>query len=283
VKRSLAYGYDLFDVLQIACSNPVKHYGLPIGLLQPKQKADFIVVNNLQDFEVLATYCKGECLAKDGKTLLSSLPIGKINNFRTSLKNPDDFKVRADGSKLRVIAVIDGQLITKEEIVAAKADNAGNLAVDLPNDILKLVVVNRYQDTPPQVGFVKNFGLKRGAIASSVAHDSHNIIAVGTSDEEISQAVNLVIKEEGGLAAVAGHESQVLPLPVAGLMSNLEGYQVAKMYVDLEAFVKLKLSPKLQSPFMTLSFLALLVIPELKLSDKGLFDGRQFRFVPLSF
>lgn len=283
VVRSIAKGYDLFKVLQVASVNPVRHYGLRVGLLQPNNPADFIVVSDLQKFDVLETYIQGRLVAKAGKTLLAPFPIKPINNFQTVFKKIQDFQVKASGKKLRVISAIDGQLITKEDIVDAKIDKEGNLAIDQDRDILKLIVVNRYTDAPPQVAFVKNFGLQRGALASSVAHDSHNIVAVGTSDEEIMRAVNAVIIERGGLAAVAGRDTAIVPLPVAGLMSDKDGYQVARMYEQLEAFIKVRLEPTLTSPLMTLSFLALLVIPDLKLSDKGLFDVKKFQFVPLSF
>ncbi|HRN92829.1 MAG TPA: adenine deaminase C-terminal domain-containing protein, partial [Ferruginibacter sp.] len=143
-------------------------------------------------------------------------------------------------------------------------------------DILKIAVINRYHPAPPAVAFIKNFGLTHGAIASSVAHDSHNIVVVGTSDEAMCRAVNLIIEHRGGLSAVSNEATHVLPLPVAGLMSHDEGYKVAESYTAIDQFVKKTLGSTLTAPFMTLSFMALLVIPHLKLSDKGLFDGDQF-------
>ena len=262
VKRAVALGHDVMNVLQIACVNPVKHYNLDVGLLQVGDSADLIVVDNLQDFTVLATYCQGVLTAKTGSTLLPSVPLTPINKFITTPKTPGDFAIPARGSTVRVITVTDGQLITGEKCVPAHIEN-GEVIADLNADILKITVVNRYQDTPPTVALVQNFGLKRGAIASSVAHDSHNIVAVGTSDTEICAAVNAVISHQGGIAVAEDNVVHVLPLPVAGLMSDSDGYEVAKQYAELDNWAK-QLGSKLTAPFMTLSFMALLVIPDLK-------------------
>lgn len=277
VKRAVALGHDVMNILQIACVNPVKHYNLDVGLLQVGDSADLIVVDNLQDFTVLATYCQGILTAKTGSTLLPFVPVKPINKFITTSKTPGDFAITAKGATVRVITVTDGQLITGEKCVPARIEN-GEVIADLNADILKITVVNRYQDTPPTVALVQNFGLKRGAIASSVAHDSHNIVAVGTSDTEICAAVNAVISHQGGIAVAEDNVVHVLPLPVAGLMSDSDGYEVAKQYAELDNWAK-QLGSKLTAPFMTLSFMALLVIPDLKLSDRGLFSGKEFRFV----
>ena len=279
VKRAVALGHDVMNVLQVACVNPVKHYNLDVGLLQVGDSADLIVVNNLQDFQVLATYCQGILTAKTGSTLLPVVPLKPINNFLTSPKSPGDFTITARGAKVRVITVTDGQLITGEKSVPACIEN-GEVIADLEQDILKITVVNRYQDKPPSVALVQNFGLQRGAIASSVAHDSHNIVAVGTSDAEICTAVNAIIQHQGGIAVVEGNKVEVLPLAVAGLMSDADGDEVAKKYAELDAGAK-RLGSKLTAPLMTLSFMALLVIPDLKLSDRGLFNGQEFQFVSL--
>jgi adenine deaminase len=279
VKRAVALGHDVMNVLQIACVNPVKHYNLDVGLLQIGDSADLIVVDNLQDFTVLATYCQGILTAKTGSTLLPFVPVKPINKFITTSKTPGDFAITAKGATVRVITVTDGQLITGKKCVPARIEN-GEVIADLNADILKITVVNRYQDTPPTVALVQNFGLNRGAIASSVAHDSHNIVAVGTNDAEICAAVNAVISHQGGIAVVEGNRVEVLSLPVAGLMSDTDGYEVAKKYAELDAGAK-QLGSKLTAPFMTLSFMALLVIPDLKLSDRGLFSGQDFRFVSL--
>jgi adenine deaminase len=273
----VALGHDVMNILQIACVNPVKHYNLDVGLLQVGDSADLIVVDNLQDFTVLATYCQGILTAKTGSTLLPFVPVKPINKFITTSKTPGDFAITAKGATVRVITVTDGQLITGEKCVPARIEN-GEVIADLNADILKITVVNRYQDTPPTVALVQNFGLKRGAIASSVAHDSHNIVAVGTSDTEICAAVNAVISHQGGIAVAEDNVVHVLPLPVAGLMSDSDGYEVAKQYAELDNWAK-QLGSKLTAPFMTLSFMALLVIPDLKLSDRGLFSGKEFRFV----
>ena len=274
--RAVGKGKDLFKVLQAACLNPITHYSLPVGQVRSGDPADFILVKNLEKFEVLATYIQGQKVAEGGKTLIPSVKNEVINNFHTSLKKPEDFRIPASGKKVRVIEALDGQLITPE-IEGEILIRHGFAESNLEKDILKITVVNRYQDAPPAVAFIKNFGLKTGAIASSVGHDSHNIIAVGVDDESICRAVNLLIKAKGGISAVSGENEDVLPLPVGGIMSPEDGYQVAEAYTRIDQMAK-EMGSTLNSPFMTLSFMALLVIPDLKLSDKGLFDGKRFEF-----
>lgn len=278
--RARKKGCELFDVLQVACVNPVKHYNLDVGLLKEGNPADFIIVDDLHNFKVKATYINGQLVAKKGETLLTSVPSPILNNFHATLKAVSDFSLAPKGNNIKVIKAIDGELITESFTAAAKVvDN--NTVSDSDNDILKLTVVNRYKNEPPAIAFIQGFGLKNGAIASCVGHDSHNIIAVGTDDEMICKAVNLIIENKGGISAVDEKTEKVLPLPIAGIMTNLDGYKVAKLYAAIDAFAKKDLSCSLRSPFMTLSFMALLVIPNLKLSDLGLFDGGAFSFVPL--
>lgn len=281
VKRALEKGHDLFHILRAACINPVEHYKLGVGLLREQDNADFIVVNNLTDFQVEATYINGEKVAENGTSKIEFSPSEEINNFNTSLKNPEDFALPAEqATRIRVIEAFDGQLITKELLADAKVEN-GQLVSDPEQDVLKITVVNRYQDAPAAVAFIKNVGLQAGAIASSVGHDSHNIVAVGVDDESIARAVNLIIQAKGGVAAVYGAKEELLPLPVAGIMSADDGYTVARSYSAIDKISK-EMGSKLASPFMTLSFMALLVIPSLKLSDKGLFNGDSFTFVPVT-
>lgn len=277
VARAMSKGKDLFDVLRAACLNPIYHYSLPVGQLRNGDPADFILVKDLKKFEVLATYIKGQKVAENGKTLIPRIKNEVINKFNTSLKKPEDFRLSAQGTQVRVIEALDGQLITPE--IEGEILIRDSFAESSPDrDILKITVVNRYQDAPPAVAFIKNFGLKTGAIASSVGHDSHNIIAVGVDDDSICRAVNLLIEAKGGISAVRGKKEEVLPLPVGGIMSPEDGYQVAEAYTRIDRMAK-EMGSTLNSPFMTLSFMALLVIPDLKLSDKGLFDGRRFKFV----
>ncbi len=276
VRRAVAAGIDVYKVLQAACVNPVKHYGLEVGLLQPGDPADFIVVNNLQEFRVLQTYIDGQLVAQDGRSLLSHLPAEPVNQFACSPKRAADFALPVKGNTIKVIEALDGELVTNRLDLPATIVN-GLAVADPQRDILKLTVVNRYADEPPAVAFIKGFGLQQGALASSVGHDSHNITAVGVDDESLARAVNLVIANRGGLAAAGPDTEQVLPLPVAGLMSNRDGYEVAQDYIALDRLSK-ELGSSLRAPFMTLSFMALLVIPALKLSDKGLFDGERFAF-----
>jgi adenine deaminase len=276
VKRALAKGIDLFKVLQMACINPIDHYKLPVGKLRKGDAADFICVNNLKEFRILKTFIDGKQVSDDGKTKIERILPKVINHFQASEQKPENFSVRARGNRVRVIEALDGQLVTNELHYNAKVED-GELKADPENDVLKLAVVNRYIEAKPAVAFIKNFGLKRGAIASSVAHDSHNIIAVGVNDASIAKAVNLIIRHKGGVAAVDESNEFIIPLPIAGIMSDDDGYKVAQQYKEIDALAK-QMGSTLKAPFMTLSFMALLVIPALKLSDKGLFEGAQFRF-----
>jgi len=278
VKRALAKGHDLFHVLQAASVNPVQHYKLEVGLLQEKDPADFIVIDNPENFNILKTYINGKLVAENGKTKIEFTPSEIINNFHAEPKTEAQFLLPAKGTtKIRVIEPYNGQLITGMLELDAKIEN-GNVVSDLAQDVLKMAVVNRYQNAESALAFIKNFGLRKGAIASSVGHDSHNIIAVGVDEASLCRAVNLLIEAKGGISAVFGETEEILPLPVAGIMSAEDGYWVAEQYAKLDRTAK-EMGSTLTSPFMTLSFMALLVIPALKLSDKGLFDGQHFRFV----
>ncbi len=283
--RAVAKGIDLFKVLKAACVNPVMHYKLDVGLLRKGDAADFIVVKDLKKFEVVKTYINGVLVAEEGRSLIKTSRSEIINNFSCSKKSAADFALPWNGKNENpVIEALDGQLITNKLSVKPKVvDNY--IVSDVANDILKIAVVNRYQSAPVASSMIKNFGIRKGAIASSVAHDSHNIVAVGVDDESICHAVNLVIEHKGGISCVCpaapngSWTEMALPLPVAGLMSNEDGYMIAAQYEQLDRMAKAELGATLASPYMTLSFMALLVIPHLKLSDKGLFDGDRFEFV----
>lgn len=276
VKRALAKGHDLFDVLRCACINPVLHYGMRNGILREGDAADFIIIDNLDNWHILQTYVDGEIVAERGHCILPDKTHPLINQFDTPLKSPAQFAVKAESETIHVIEALDGQLITNKITARAKIEN-GLAISDTDNDILKIVVVNRYSDEAPAVAFIKNFGLNRGAIASTVAHDSHNIIAVGVSDEAICEAVNVLIKNTGGLSCVDGATQKSIALPVGGLMSDQPCAVIGKAYSEIDAMAK-GLGCTLHAPYMTLSFMALLVIPSLKLSDLGLFDGYKFQF-----
>lgn len=276
VKRAIDLGYNIMDVLKAASLNAVKHYNLNVGLLQKGDDADFIVLDNLEELNVLQTYIKGVLVAEKGISMMEHLETEPINNFKVEPIKVADIALADCGKRIKVISCIDGQLVTDTVVAEPKVEN-GSIVSDIERDILKLVVVNRYEKTQPAVSFIQNMGLKQGAIASSVAHDSHNIVAVGATDEDIVKAVNLLIDNGGGVVTVGNGETAILPLPVAGLMSNGDGYQVADDYEKADALAH-KLGTMLHAPFMTLAFMSLLVIPELKLSDKGLFDGSKFAF-----
>ena len=283
--RAVAKGIDVFNVLRAACANPVQHYKLEIGLLRVGDPADFITVNDLIQFQVLQTYIDGELVAENGISLIKRNLADiseRINNFNCKAITSSDLEISDndmayDMYSKNIIAALDGQLIT-DRVTARLNRNNGLIMSDTEADVLKIVVVNRYQAAPVSKGFIKNFGLKKGAIASSVAHDSHNIVAMGTDDEAIARALNLVISKQGGISCVGESDEMVIALPVAGLMSDDDGYEVADSYTAIDLMAK-SLGSKLSSPFMTLSFMALLVIPSIKLSDLGLFDGEKFELL----
>ncbi len=280
VKRALSKGHGLFDTLKAATLNPVRHYNLDTGLLRCGDDADFIVIDNLNEFNIKKTYIKGIKVAENGSPLIDETVKVKPNVFNTSRKTIDDFRIeRKKSGNILVIEAIDGELVTNKFITWPNVDD-GLIVADIERDILKIAAINRYEDASPALGFVKNFGLKRGAIASSVAHDSHNIIAVGANDKDICTAVNTIIDSKGGIAISVNGKTDLLPLPIAGLMSAADGYETAKKYAEMNLEAK-SLGSALESPFMTLSFMALTVIPKIKLSDKGLFDGESFSFIEL--
>jgi adenine deaminase len=279
VRRALHRGLDPMKILRAASLNPIRHYGLEVGLLQEGDPADLIVADDLDAFRILETYIDGRQVAARGESHLPQVAVETLNRFAATAKRTADFATPHGGNALNVIEALDGQLFTNH-IQASPALADDRVVSDVDADVLKFVVVNRYEDAPPAIGFLKGFGLEAGAIASSVGHDSHNVLAVGVSDEDLCTAVNLVIEQRGGLAVVSPRRSDILPLPVAGLMSTEDGARVAEEYHRLEERVKALGSP-LRSPFITLSFMALLVSPSLKLSDRGLFDVKRGRFVPL--
>jgi adenine deaminase len=278
--RAVAKGLNVFNILKAACINPVVHYQLPTGMARVNDPANFIVIEDLTHFKVAQTYINGQLVAEKGQSLIQPIDEKIINQFDTTLIKVEDIQVDlgtypTKENKIAVIEAIDGQLITNY-LWEDPTITDGKIISDTNKDILKIVVYNRYHPAAPKMAFIKNFGFKHGAIASTVAHDSHNIIAVGVNDHEIVQAINAVIQEKGGISCVKEQELKVLGLPVAGLMSKDDPYMVAEAYSTIDAMAK-SLGSKLGSPFMTLSFMALLVIPHLKLSDKGLFDGDRFK------
>lgn len=285
--RAVAKGKNIFNVLQAACINPVKHYKMKVGLLQVGDAADCIVVDDLINFKVTQTYINGELVAAAGKSFIQSVEVTAINQFDCNEIEVEQLKINVNeypniNGIIPVIEALDGQLITNK-IYCPATIIEGELVSNVADDILKIVVVNRYRNALIAKCFIKNFGLKKGAMASSVAHDSHNIVAVGVDDESLAAAINLVIQEKGGVSAVAQNKEIVLGLPIAGLMSAKDGYEIAEAYTAIDVMTKEDLGSTLAAPFMTLSFMALLVIPHLKLSDKGLFDGDKFEFIETGF
>ena len=279
VRRAIALDHNVMDVLKAASLNAVRHYNLNVGLLQQGDDADFIVADNLRNIMVRQTYIKGELVAENGVSKIKYVEHSTPNNFERPYLYAQDIFVPDEGKRIKVIECNEGQLFTNSFVAEPKVEKGG-LVSDVERDILKMVVVNRYKPCSPAVAFIKGFGLKRGALASSVAHDSHNLVAVGVTDSDILHAVNLLIEHTGGMTAYCNTEMMALPLPVAGLMSNEDGYEVATAYKNANKLAK-RLGSPLYAPFMTLSFMALLVIPELRLSDHGLFDVTKFEITSL--
>lgn len=279
IAKAIRSGYDPIDAICAATLIPVNHYKLEAALLQPGQPADFIIVDKLEDFNVLQTYIEGQLLADQGVSLIPKIEEEARNRFVANSISQKDIEIVATGHNVKVIDVIDGEIATGFfETVPPEID--GKIGSDTGRDILKIVVMNRYHKSKPAVALIHGFGLKSGAIASTVAHDSHNLIAIGADDESLVKAINLLIEEKGGICAVDNHEELVLALPFAGLMSGMDGKQLAELYKQLDAMARC-LGSTLKAPFMSLSFMSLLVIPSLKLSDKGLFDGDSFSFTGL--
>lgn len=285
VKRAISDGYPLFNVLKMACINPVLHYNLPVGLLREGDVADFILVKDLNDFEIKENWIEGECVFSENKIHFSPISQEPINHFeRTEPITESELKIHIetnqDGTEVNVISAIDGQLITESFSQLLKIKN-GIIQNDIENDILKCVVVNRYKNQAPvSIAFIKNFGLKKGAIVSSIAHDSHNIIAVGVDDLSISKAINAIIETKGGIAYADENETHLIPLEIGGLMTQKDATLLAEEYISLNKIVK-ENGCKLHAPFMTLSFMALPVIPKVKITDLGIFDVEKFDFISL--
>lgn len=280
VKQARQKGIDIFKILKAACINPIHHYNLPIGQLRLNDPADFIIIDTLQDFNVLSTYIQGRCVFENGESKIPTIAEEPINKFNCKKIQAEDLLIeKTEAKQIKVIEALDGQLITNSIQANATAHN-GQLVSNTDTDILKMVIINRYQTAPPAIAFIKNIGLKEGAIASTVAHDCHNIVCVGTTDQDMARAINALIDAEGGVCISTDKDTDVLPLPIAGLMSNKSAQEVGAHYSRLDKKSK-ELGSTLTAPFMTLSFMALLVIPNLKLSDKGLFDGDTFKFTSL--
>jgi adenine deaminase len=276
VKKAIELGVDLFKILQVACLNPVKHYKIPVGTLNVGDAADFIIVDDWRKMNVEQVYINGNLVFDEGKTLFESSPFVPINNFSRNKVSIEDIALNASSENIKVMVAKDGELLTDQILAKAKIEN-GKAVSDIENDILKIVVFSRYDNTKPGIGFIKGIGIKNGALACSVAHDSHNIIAVGTSDEHLVKAINKIVEGKGGLCAIDDASCEYLPLPLAGLMSDRKAQEVAAFYSVVNQKAK-EMGTMLRAPFMTLAFMPLLVIPKLKISDKGSFDASKFEF-----
>jgi len=277
VRRAVSEGYEVLDVLRAACIAPVEHYNLRVGQLRPGDPADFIRVRDLREFEVLETYIDGQCVAREGNSFIPDVPSAVINAFDCARRSPIDFQIHTSPSDFPVIVAQDGSLVTEHRTENLPSGEDG-VHCDVSRDVLKIAVVNRYRNAPVFTSMIHGFGLQRGAIASTVAHDSHNIVVVGVDDASMVSAVNALIEVRGGVSVSDGERVDALPLPVAGLMSTESCREVGTRYEALDRRAK-ALGSTLHAPFMTLSFMALLVIPSLKISDLGLFDGRHWKWV----
>ena len=278
-ERALKNGCDLFNVLKVSCINPVLHYKLPIGMLRKGDPADFLLVKNIENFELIESYINGVSVYNNSSPTFKVKSGLKINRFDRKELQLSDIALKAEKKKAKIIIAKDGGLLTESIVEDLKIEN-GFAVSDSEKDILKIIVASRYDNSAPSIGFIKGFGLKEGALACSIAHDSHNLIAVGVNDQDILTALNTLIKNKGGLTSVKNDEKLELTLPIAGLMSDAPGYEIAAKYKQLNQFA-VNCGSSLNAPFMTMAFMALLVIPELKLSDMGLFDGLEFKFTPL--
>jgi adenine deaminase len=279
IRKGLSKGLSFFDLYRAASLNPISHYGLSVGTLKAKDPADFIVVDDLQTFHVVETWIKGEQIYGNDNVERKLPEIIPLNRFVARSVNPDELKVLGESGLYHLIKAWDGELITESRTVQLK-DNEGIINSDPGRDLLKIVVINRYKNTIPSIAWIEGFGIRNGAIASSIAHDSHNLIAVGSDDENLTRSINLVIKNKGGISVCSDRYEDCLPLPVAGLMSVMGVKETGKRYREMTDKAR-SLGSLLQAPFMTLSFMALLVIPHLKIGDRGLFDGDRFCFIPL--
>jgi len=274
----ISEGFNLFDVIRSCTVNPVLHYDLEAGLLKPGQSADFILVDDYRKMNVLETWIKGNKVYDRGKVLFKYEKGEKMNKFNSSEIKTTQIKIPGRGEEILVIEAFDGELLTKKMILNQGLKKF--VVTNTGNDLLKIVVKDRYNDRPPAVGFIRGFGLQQGAFASSVAHDSHNIICVGTNDKDIVAAVNVIVRIKGGLSVSSEGKTNSLKLGIAGIMSDDSCEDVAASYERLSNQVRL-MGSSLRAPFMTLSFMALLVIPELKIGDRGLFDVNKFKLVDL--
>lgn len=279
VKKLIELGYDIFDIIKISVFNPVDHYKLDVGRLKEGDNADFIVVDNPYEFNVKETWIDGKKVYDGQDVSFKALGGKEINRFHSSKIRKSDIQVNASGNKIRLIKARDGELVT-DELIKDVVSNRGNAVSDTGQDILKIVVKDRYNDGDPAIAFISGYGLQKGAFASSVAHDSHNIIAVGVDDESICKAINSIVEMKGGLSVYDGNEINSLQLEIGGIMTNVPCGTVAAKYEELSRKVK-DMGCGFRAPFMTLSFMALPVIPDLKLTDKGLFDVNKFDFVDL--
>ena len=279
IRKGLEKGCSLMNLLRASSYNAIKHYGLDLGLLQLRDSADFIIIDNPESFKVQSSYMKGNCIYKDGEVLFESHNEILLNNFYRKEIKLEDIQVEAKDCDVHVMTVSDGNLVTGWGSGRPKVEE-GKLVSDTNKDLLKMVVMSRYNNEKPVVGFAQGFGFKKGAISASIAHDSHNIIAVGTKDSDILNALNTLIELKGGMVASEGNETRSVKLDVAGLMSNKRGEDLLVEYTYLSDFTK-TFGSSFHSPFMTLAFMSLLVIPKLKLSDKGLFDVEQFKLIDL--
>jgi adenine deaminase len=278
IGKLISEGYNVFDVIKSATLNPVQHYGLENGLLRCGDSADFILVDTLQDMNVQETWIKGKKVFSEGMIRFTYDGSEAVNNFNCSRITETDIEIRNKAGEIRIIEAVEGELLTGESHRFFSSQEI--IAPDTVNDILKIVVKDRYKDSPPAVGFIRGFALKRGAFASSIAHDSHNIIAVGTSDGDIVNSINEIVRLKGGLAVSDGGSIRSIALNIGGIMTSRSCEEIAHDYEGLNELVG-SMGCLMKSPFMTLSFMALLVIPDLKIGDRGLFDVKKFEPVPL--
>lgn len=283
-RRAVAEGVSVFDIFRILTLNPIEHYKLDCGALRIGDKADFVMVSDLEKYDVCRVYLAGKKVYENGKQLYRSIHSQRPNNFAKRNFYDFDFAVNApkDAPTVKVIDILPGELVTKQSTRMMYTKKGDPIEAVPDADIVKIAVVNRYSNAPVVNGFIRGTGLKRGAMASSVAHDSHNVVVIGADSNSMLKAVESIFRSKGGIVVVPETgEPEELKLPIAGLMSGKDHNAVADQYEALIAMAKEKLGVTLESPFMTMAFMSLLVIPDLKIGDKGLFDVTKFEFTDL--
>lgn len=282
LRKAVDLGMDPFEAIRKVTLNPAEHYGLNCGSISPGKSADLVFIDNLDDFRVKRVVVNGNTIFKKQKLLYRAKPLPLDSTLHINHKNAEDFDLKANNpnkksANVNVIRVIPESIVTKKSTAKLTIDR-GKIIPSVFEDILKISVVERYGGNTISNAFISGFGLKNGAIASSVSHDSHNLIVIGTNSEYMAEATNKIIDNNGGIVAISNQEQIELPLPIAGLMSDRSVLEVAKQTEALNDLVN-RMGCPLENPFTIMSFMALPVVDEIKITNKGLFDVSENKFI----